>query len=509
MTSKIFLFILMPLLCVSTLTFGQNKTFHSSKAPAPEAGTMFIFPERIILENGGFFNAERAIMFVPLNRSEITSDVISLDVYRFKASEKANPDTPPIFYLHGGPGFQGLEDQLNEPGYFEKNWQYMLDVADVVVVSQRGIGPSKPTTTIETTTYIFPPDVPFNNDQAVDSLQKILSSERMEWEKLGLDLKGFTILEAAEDVNDVRKALGYDRITIWGGSFGSHWGMSLMRLHPEIIERAILRGMEGPDHTYDHPGHQWNVYKRVAEDAENAPELRGLIPKGGLIAAAETIVKRIEKKPVTVEVKDTVTGEIQTVIFDVHSAKKLVRGYSNNLASWPAEIITLYNGDFTSAAEIAVKKYKSSGRTFTTASYYMLDCGSGITAQRLEEMSADPSARILENNWDYINECPCWDSDLGDDFRKNFETYIPSVIVQGTWDRSTPYENALELVPYFKDSKFITLKRGPHSAIKAAMQASPEFKDGILRFAGCGDKSGLPDKLELPQPEWVVPVSNQ
>ncbi len=479
MTSKLLVLIIAPLLCFSTLTYGQKKRL---------------------------FNAERAIMFVPLNRSVANSDVISLDVYRFRASEKANPDTPPIFYLHGGPGFQGLEDQLNVPGNFEKNWQFMLDVADVVVVSQRGIGPSKPTTTIETTAYIFPPDVPFNNDQAVESLQKILSSERMEWEKLGLDLKGFTILEAAEDVNDVRKALGYEKITIWGGSFGSHWGMSLMRLHPEIIERAILRGMEGPDHTYDHPGHAWNVYKRLAEEAEHSPELKGLIPKGGLIAAAETIVKRIENKPVTVVVKDTETGTIQTVLFDVHSAKKLVRGYSNSLASWPADIITLYNGDFTAAAEIAVKKFKSSDRIFTTASYYMLDCGSGITAQRLEEMSADPSARIIENNWDYINECPCWDSDLGDDFRKNFETYIPTVIVQGTWDRSTPYENALELVPYFKNSKFITLKRGPHGAIKAAIQASEEFKEGILKFAECGDKSGLPDEMELPPLNWVVPV---
>jgi len=506
MISKKLLFIIGLVLCINTVTNAQKKTFHTSIAPAPKAGTMFIFPERILLENGEFLNAERAMMFVPLNRSRKNSDVISLDVYRFKASEKANPNTPPIFFLHGGPSFEGLEDQLKEIGNYEKNWQFMTDVADVVVVSQRGIGPSKPTTIIEKTVENFPPDVAYNDEQAIESLHKILSKERKVWEELGLDLKGFTVLEAAEDVNDVRKALGYDKITIWGGSFGSHWGMSLMRLHPEIIERAILRGMEGPDHTYDDPGNAWNVYKRIAEEAENSDELKGLIPPGGLISAVETIINRIKANPFTVDVKDPETNKIQKVLFDENSAKNLSRGYSNDLASWPADIITLYNGNFEDAAKKIVIRYNNSDSRFKTASYFMLDCGSGITPIRLEKQIADPANNILNQvNWDYINGCPCWDSDLGNDFRQNFETDIPTVIVQGTWDRSTPFENALELVPYFKDSKFIPLKRGPHSAIKAALQASEGFKKGLLRFVESGDRSELPDELELSKMKWVVP----
>ncbi len=492
-------------LLISIVSCTQNRTFHSTKASAPEAGSIFTFPERIILEDGGFFNAERATMFVPLNRSVKHSDVISLDIYRFKASEKANPETPPIFYLHGGPSFAGLEDQLAEPGTFEKNWQFMLDVADVVIVSQRGIGPSKPTTTVERTVTAQALDVPYDDDKAIIELQEMLAKERMVWEDLGVDLKGFTILEAAEDVNDVRKAFGYDKITLWGGSFGSHWGMSLMRMHPEIIERAIFRGMEGVDHTYDHPGYTWNVYKRMAEDAENSIELKGLIPEGGLISAVETIKDRLDKEPITVEVINPETNEVQKVLFDAYSVKKLSRGYSNNLASWPADIITLYNGDFSKAAERMVQRYNNSGRSFKTASYYMLDCGSGITEDRLNEHLADPANEILETGWGYINGCPCWGSDLGDDFRQNFETNIPTVIVQGTWDRSTPYENAVELVPYFKDVKFIPVIRGPHGAIKAALRESELFKNGILKFAATGDRSALPDVLELPKEIWVVP----
>jgi len=481
-------------------------SFHSVVGKHPEPGMIFMYPERIRLKEGGFFNAERGMMFVPLNRSKENSDVIAVEVFRFKRSEKADPEALPIFYLHGGPSFGGLERSLERLGTFEEQWLPFLNVSDVVVVSQRGIGPSKPMTIVETTTKPLPPDQPYDDEKAVAEYQQVLAREKAVWEELGLDLRGFTVVEAAADVNDVRKALGYDKIVIWGGSFGSHWGMTLMRYHPEIVERAILRGMEGPDHTYDHPGHFWNVYKRVAEEAEKAPELKGLIPVGGLIKAIETVIKRVEEKPFRVTITNQETRESQDVLFDAESIKRLASGYSRGLPAWPADVITLYRGDFSRAAERAVRRYQNSGRSFRTASYWMLDCGSGITAKRLAEYNTDPSLKIIgRKNWGYNTGCPVWGSDLGDEFRQNFETNIPTVIVHGTWDTSTPYENALELVPYFKNSKFIPLIRGPHGAIRAAMRVNAQFKKGIMKFAETGDMSELPDEMEMPPVEWVVP----
>jgi pimeloyl-ACP methyl ester carboxylesterase len=37
----------------------------------------------------------------------------------------------------------------------------------------------------------------------------------------GIDLTGYTVTACADDVEDVRRALGYDRITLVGQSFGS------------------------------------------------------------------------------------------------------------------------------------------------------------------------------------------------------------------------------------------------------------------------------------------------
>jgi len=449
---------------------------------------------------------ERGTMFVPVNRSTVGSDVIGVEVYRFPASGNAEPGTPPIFFLHGGPSFAGLESALEAGGTFEERWQPLTDVSDVVVVGQRGIGSSKPTTTIETTTSPPPADQPYDAQVATEEFQRALAEERAFWEASGLDLSGFTILEAVEDVNDVRKALGYDKIIIWGGSFGSHWGMNVMRSHPEIVERAILRGMEGPDHTYDHPGHLWNVYERVAEEAEAAPELRGMIPEGGLIAAIEAIVERATNAPFTVIVTDPEDGSEHEVLFDGESIKRVSRGYSGGLNAWPADVITMARGEFSGAADSLYLQSTDRGRDFRTASYFVLDCGSGITPERLAEYDADPAMSLLARmNWSYVAGCSVWDSDLGNDFRQNFETQIPTVIAHGTWDTSTPYENALELVPYFENSKFIPVIRGPHGAIRAAMDFSEEFRAGILYFAATGDTSQLPDEVTMPPVRWRVP----
>ncbi|MCJ7754921.1 MAG: alpha/beta hydrolase, partial [Thermoanaerobaculales bacterium] len=342
--------------CATLMATNANATDHRGvgeeafRPKGPEPGTLFLYPERIALREGGFFNGERGILFVPENRSKDGSNVIAIEVYRFKRSAQAKPDTPPIFFLHGGPSFVGLERLLKERGTFEEHWLPMLHVSDVVVISQRGIGPSKPTTAIEVAMTSTPPDQPYDDDEAAAAFRRALVEEKAAWEALGIDLSGYTAIEAAEDINDVRRALGYETVIIWGGSFGSHWGMAFMRAHPELVTRAIMRGMEGPDHTYDHPGHSWRVYERVAVEAEAAPELAGVIPEGGLIRALESVIEKADKETWTVTVTDPETGKKQNVLFDGETVRSIARGYSGGLASWPADVINLYGGDFRPAA---------------------------------------------------------------------------------------------------------------------------------------------------------------
>ncbi len=244
------------------------------------------------------------------------------------------------------------------------------------------------------------------------------------------------------------------------------------------------------------------------------------IPQGGLIAAIEKLAATLAIVPARVTVWIPDVGA-QTVLIDGPVIRQLAQGYSGNLASWPADIISLYTGSYGRAAVSLVKarqattgelgsyhdedRFNHEGRTFLTASYFSLDCGSGITAERLAAYDADPANQVIgELNWKYKNGCSEFESDLGDAFRQNFDTDIPTVIVQGTWDLFTPYENAVELAPHFKNSKFVTVKRGGHGALGQALRASKPFEAAIWAFITTGDMSGLPDEVEIPV-EWVAP----
>lgn len=463
-----------------------------TRAPAP--GSLFLYPERVSLRDGSLASAERGTLFVPVNRADTAQGVISIDVWRFRASQPS--DAPPVVLLHGGPGWPGLDGSLENPDYWEQVIERFTAVADLIVVGQRGIGSSKPNTLCEN----GPP---------------YLASQRCRayWDSAGIDLSGFTVIEAAADVRDVAHAFGEDRVIVWGVSFGSHWGMAVLRYHPNLVARAVLSGMEGPDHTYDRPTGLLNAIKRYAAEAERSPTVRRLFPEG-VMAAIDSIRARLTAQPVTVKVPDPSGGEEREMTFGPGSLPGLIDGYSSNIGSrsnvsgWPADIYRLYSGDYAHVASTRLANAQPTGpsRNYRTASFFMLDCSSGITAARLEEYRSDPAIPYVgDRSAFYRAACPPWEADLGDAFRDYFDTEVPTAIVHGDRDMSTPYENALELAPHFRRGKLVTVVGGSHGALREAMEADTAFTDAIRTFIRTGALAVLPDSVVLPPVEWEIP----
>ena len=486
----------------------QPAAFHHAAGKAPSPGTIFLYPERIPIEDDQFINVERGFVFVPISRSKADSDIIAIEIYRFKA-EGGKSSVPPVFQLYGGPGFRGLGDNLTAPRFFEQVvWPITRTVgADLVVVGQRGIGSSKPDTLISPIKS-FPPHEEVTAEQYATAVRTACENGKRFWQAKGLDLSGFTVVEAAADVNDVRKALGYEKVIISGGSFGSHWGMTVMRFHPHIVERAVLSSLEGPDHTWDMPSYVLNSLKRMAADADQNPELAKQVPEGGLIAALTSVIERFEKKPVVVSVKHPTTGKPTSVRLDARVVRSLALGYTasvrsrRGMQSWPADVLKLYDGDYQRAAQEVLRREQGS----LTASYFLLDCASGISRRRKIQLDADPAVAVLGRiNALYRASIPVWEVDLGDDFRQNFDTEIPTLLVHGTWDVSTPLENAQELAPHFKNGKLVQVRGGSHAALGEAINSSKPFRSAYSSFLRTGDFTTLPDEVILPRKRWNIP----
>lgn len=466
---------------------------------SPAVGTMWLFPERIALKDGGYVNAERGIYFASANRKNPNADVIGVEVYRFRRSSKAPAAAPPIIFLPGGPTFAGLENSLRTAGYYEREIAPWLDASDYMVIGQRGIGSSRPNTVCDGTERAAP--------DATDAQLFALEQDAHRrcqafWRESGVDLDGLTVIQAVADVDEIRTALGYDKIQIWGGSFGSHWGMAYMRFHPQHVVRAVLRGLEGPDNTYDSPWGLAKAVERIAAAADTSAVFKGMIPTGGLFKAYQDVIARVEKQPVMATLTDTATKKTQVVRVDADAVRSLAM---TGARAWPAMVLALHHGDYTAAARVVSRRGLSFG--IQTASYYMLDCGSGISKQRDAAMLADPAVRIIgERNGDYRSACPIWPSENGDAFRTYFDTNIPTVFVQGDWDTSTPIENAWELAPHFKNLHFVLVKGGSHGSLAEAVSVSKEFQREMVEWFATGDTNGLHKEVVLPAVNWVVPA---
>jgi pimeloyl-ACP methyl ester carboxylesterase len=465
--------------------------------PGGDLARLEMKPVELTLPGGAKRTAYRGMLRVPIVRADRKSKEIGVDVWRFPAEPGAPEDRLPLFQLHGGPGWPGYEPNRID---WESEVAPFVAHSDFVVVGQRGIGTSEPNTACDA--FARPIDADLCPDERAAAVRAQCSACRAHWESEGYDLAGFNVVEAAADVDDVRRLLGYEKIALIGGSFGSHWGMTVLRHHPDAVARALLHGMEGPDHTYDSPSGVLGALERIAARAEASPALAERVPEDGLIEALRFVIQSVEEQPFELEVDG------RSVPITAEGLRGIALGYEGRVASrqsvagWPKDVIRLYEGEFEAAARAIAGNRGESG--LPTASFFQLDCGSGITAARLAKLESDPAIEIVGDlSWFYEAACPAWNADLGDGFRADFTTKVPTVIVHGTWDVSTPFTNALELLGCFENLHFVPVEGGTHGALREAMQNDPAFADAVMAFLFEGETEALPDSIELPPIEWI------
>lgn len=143
--------------------------------------------------------------------------------------ESARPD--PLFILAGGPGQAG-SDLLP---FLDHVFRRVRATRDIVFIDQRGTGlsgkldcASKPEHEVMT------------DDQLDTVATQCIGS-------FGKDLAAYTTANAARDIEMVRKAVGYGKINLWGGSYGTRLGQEYARAFPAQVRSLVLDGVAAPD----------------------------------------------------------------------------------------------------------------------------------------------------------------------------------------------------------------------------------------------------------------------
>lgn len=465
--------------------------------PLPAVGAVVIETRTVLDPDGQPIEYELGTLHVPENRANPQSRTIGVGFARFRALQPTG--APPTFHLPGGPGGSYIRNlNLTKANAADRklNARQAHDLAlyravgDVVYVDQRGCTDLGERLTFSYQTKEFPLDRPGSMAEQTADFVAAARAAVADAQKRGIDLAGYSVTECAHDVNDLRAALGYARITLIGQSYGSQWSFATMRLHPSIVARAVLSGVEPIDCGYDMPSHIYASMLRSWWAAEKEPALQPYLPPGGIPAAVRAIAQRLDRAPLQVAVKHEKTGETTTVVL----GRDDFRPESIN------EILAVYHGHYDAWAKQVMKQRRSRKATIELIGP-TIDTGLGVTPLRHYLLRNDPGIAVL-GEWnfdDYLATAEIWPTpDVGDAFRRESLCDIPVLFVHGDWDTSTPMENLLHVLPFFTRSRAIIVHQGTHGAFASVRATLPEPTAAIMDFVRDGATANLPAEVTVP-----------
>jgi len=228
------------------IVFSFLFTLVSAKAQSPQK--RLAMEEKVFkTKSGKKVKADVGTLKVPENRANPNSAQIEVKFVRLKST---NPNAKtPLIYLEGGPG-SSCTWQAESP-YFLERWSKYLELGDVILLDQRGTGAGR-----NRVMYIWQKPIPDNiwaDASVADAhFSKVAKEALTHFKEKKVDLTGYTSVENAKDVDELRQALGYAKISLMGFSYGTHLGQTYIKYFGQNVVNAILVGVEGLNHTYKH-----------------------------------------------------------------------------------------------------------------------------------------------------------------------------------------------------------------------------------------------------------------
>jgi pimeloyl-ACP methyl ester carboxylesterase len=411
--------------------------------------------ESLTAADGSVFEVTSGFVRVPELRAAggAPSGAVELAVVQVRRAGRA-ASTSAHVVLAGGPGDSGVNLVT---GLARQGGAALSDLfdGDLVGIDQRGTGRSRPN--LDTPAlYGLPFDTPGTPEEWLPRMDRVSREVAAAFRAQGIRLEAYNTRESADDVADVRRALGYQKLTLWGRSYGSHLALATVARHPAIVQRLVLVSPEGPNHTWKLPSQVDAVIRRLGE--------RGA---ADLEANMRQVLGRLAVQPATVSVRHPLSGAQSTVLLSAFEGQGLTAhalGDPRLIATLPAAYRQMAQGNFEGLAQAALLRRSRAG--VQSAMKQVMDLSSGASVERRQEIDNESRAALLGNaiNFPGMHLADAWAPtlDLGEDFRRPVRSTVPTLIVVGDLDPRTPLENAREIAETLPSAKLVVLENTTH-----------------------------------------------
>ena len=441
------------------------------------------------------------MLTVPENRDRPQKAQVQLPVatVRSQAATKA-PD--PIVHLAGGPG---------QAAFPILNFVLATDLGgprDVIVLSQRGTAASTPNLdcpelTDATWAQFATADPPAVEQRTFDA---VVRACRARLRASGVDLNSYNTITNAADVADLRLALGVREWNIWSLSYGTALAQEVMREHPDGLRSVVLDSTVPPDKGFggtDEVRRAMDSIQRLLAGCATSPACNAAHPT--LARDLKDVVAALDAQPYQSVVTDPDTGTQRAVAF---TGRDLIYGLANIprisslISQFPQVVSQFKAGQYgfidTLASTLIPQLYTTSDGMHLSvqcADRAHIDVQSGL--RRL--LVAHPEYETFGSG--VSAACPAWPvRPVPRSFNHPVASTIPTLVLAGEWDPTTPAKPAREVAKRLKRSSFVEFPGLGHVVVRFNNPCPQSLLQGFI-----ANPTQRPDTTcvsQLPEPAW-------
>ena len=365
-----------------------------------------------------------------------------------------------VFFLAGGPG-QNASAVANsaESALFAE----LRRQRDLVFVDLRGTGDSHrlacaaPMDYADGQIYFGEVFEPSSIRACRDALEQIA------------DLRQYGTANAMDDLEEVRAALGYDKINLYGVSYGTLAALEYLRRYPERVRAAALAGVLTPAAKL--PLHFAQgaelALERLFEDCAADESCRAKFPD--LRADFTRALAAFDRGPVTFELDPPASKMRQTVSLSRTVFTERVRAMLHGHGSArfiPLLVHDAAQGNWSTFDKIAAALITPPGFGVAIGVYYSVTCGEALPA-----IGEDDIRRESQNTFlgDYRTRrhqqaCRLWPrAALDSNYYRPVDSALPILMLSGDSDPATPMSLGKKALKYLPNARQIILPNTPHS----------------------------------------------
>ncbi|GLF97790.1 alpha/beta hydrolase [Streptomyces yaizuensis] len=400
---------------------------------------------------------------VPLDYAEPDGRRIALTVSRGRATGPAGQRQGALVFNPGGPGASGMWFPLLAQ---VPEWERLARAYDFVGYAPRGVDRSAPLTCQEPQDFLkAPTEAPvhpspaFKRERIAEAKAYAAGCAR----RAGAALRHYTSLNNARDLEVLRAAVGEERLTFYGASYGTYFGALYATLFPDRVRRMVLDSPVNP--AREKIWYRSNLDQSLAFETRWA-DFRAWTARHdsvfGLGGSPEAVGRAYEEVRARLALRPAGgrvgPGQLQ--------AAMLAAAYHDDFWAPRARALAAYlRGDEQPLIDQAAPRRQAArGAENGTAVYTAIECNDAPWPEDFAVWDRDNTAlarRAPFETWDNVwMNLPCayWPAPRQQplEVRTHRGELPPVLILAAERDAATPYAGARELSRRLKDSVLIT-----------------------------------------------------